>query len=102
MNCYRILLSSDQILSGAQIRIMDAFLAAFTRAGGPSGMALLAGDWIYKDPQDDGALPVLFSPDSVLGCKAILANYSAEPCDTPKRASSQLLIGRQSAWQLLK
>ncbi len=95
MKWRKLTLTRDQIIAGAQLKIIAEASEILKRAGGPSDAALFTSSL----PDSSGAVNVYFSPaaaDLVTGLAA-----RAVPCEPPAAANVSLSVGRQNAWELL-
>lgn len=75
--------------------IEEAFLQAFTRAGGPPEMA------VFTRPESEDRLHceviAYFSP----AARQVALAFDAEPCVRPMRNGLGLLAGDERAWSVL-
>ncbi len=107
---YRASLSSDQIAAGHVRLIQRAFAEAIRDAIDRHGACLFASsrgarvDRLREDGKDAGAVhtdAVFFSPASIALVPHLIAEYGAQPCPAPDRASAALLVGADGDWDLL-
>ena len=101
---YRAALRDDPIAADQIATIREHFAEALGAAGWPDGACLFLvmrhtrRGGTRKDREAEG---IFFSPAAIAAVPHLIAVCGAEPGPPPDRASSTLLIGQQSDWDLL-
>lgn len=91
MRWHQVTLTNDEIVSGKEFQLREAFSKLFMAAGGPQKAALFCSNL-----RERGDSVFYFSPSSMVFARTIVANYSGKPCDQPPK-NICLLVGHANA-----
>lgn len=88
---YKITLTNDQVMAGANWHILNLFQDRYVKHGHPLGVALLDN----ANPTGGPLLEFLyyFTPESVTLFQDLIQKYNGESCDEPAPECSTYLRG---------
>lgn len=97
MSWHKIILTSEQIITGELGTIMNKLMSIGTSSGVPEGFGVFAGKQANK------LTPLYFTPASIPYIPDLLAQYGSVPCDKPSNKDIEaFFFGRNDTWELIE
>jgi hypothetical protein len=93
---YKAVLSSQEVVAGEVIALVNDFEYAYSDSGQPKGMALFQGETV------PAGSTVYFSPGTVVPASHLIASYSGTECATPRKDELRFLSGDMSVLDSLE
>jgi hypothetical protein len=87
MSWYKVVLSSQEVVAGELIALVNDFEYAFSESGQPKGMALFQGETV------PAGSTVYFSPGTVAPASRLIASYAGTECEAPAKEVLRFLSG---------
>jgi hypothetical protein len=95
MSWYKVVLSSQEVVAGELIALVNDFEYAYGHSGEPKGMALFQGETV------PAGTAVYFSPGTVVPASRLIASYAGTECETPGKERLRFLSGDESVLDFL-
>jgi hypothetical protein len=92
----KAVVTSQQVVAGELITLLNDFEYAYGDLGEPKGMALFQGETV------PAGSTVYFSPACVARASYLIASYAGTPCETPNKEDLRFLSGDESTLDSLE
>ena len=96
MSWYKAVLSSQQVVAGELIALVNDFEFAYSDSGQPKGMALFQGETVAAGST------VYFSPGTVSPASRLIASYNGAECEVPGKEALRFLSGDEGVLDSLE
>ena len=96
MSWYKAVFSSQEVVAGELIALVNDFEYAYGESGQPKGMALFQGETV------PAGSTVYFSPGTVVPASHLIASYAGTECETPDKNGLRFLSGDASVLDSLE
>jgi hypothetical protein len=96
LSWYKAVLSSQEVVAGELIALVNDFEYAYGESGQPKGMALFQGETV------PAGSTVYFSPGTVAPASHLIASYAGTECERPDKVELRFLSGDASVLDSLE